>query len=60
MGKYVVPIIYRGQDNFIVEADSVEQAQERAQLRFCDGQPADELGNEWEEIEKVGEVELID
>lgn len=60
MGKlYAVPIVYRGQDNFVVEADTPEQAKELASAKFSDGEPADEMGNEWEEIERVGEPEEV-
>ena len=59
MPRYVVPVVYRGMDNFIVEADSPAEAKELAEARFNDGEPADEFGNEWEEIERVGDPELL-
>lgn len=52
--KYYVPI---GQDNFIIEVESQEQAIELAKSRFNDGDSPDELGNEWQEIVRVGTVE---
>lgn len=59
MPKYEVPIVYRGQANFIVEAASAEEAAEKARTKFRSGDAADELGNEWEGIERVGEIEEI-
>lgn len=57
MQKFVVPIIYRGQANFIVKAENEEAAKTIALTRFRAGDAQDELGNEWEEFEKFGEVE---
>lgn len=51
--KYEIPIIYRGQVNFIVEAESPEKALEIATQRFNNGDTPDVLGNEWEQIEMV-------
>ena len=53
--KYEVPVLYRGQCNFIVEADSPTEAQEVAGARFKDGIAPDVLGNEWEEVDRIGE-----
>jgi hypothetical protein len=55
--KYEVPIIYTGLANFIVEADSPEEAKEKAKLKFNGGEPEDTLGNEWEEFDHFGNVE---
>ena len=54
--KYEVPIIYRGQVNYIVEANSPEDARQKADERFKKGEPANILGNEWEEVEEFGEI----
>ena len=57
---YEVPVIYRGQCNFIVTAESPEQAAELAEARFKGGMEPDLLGNEWEEIERVGSVQVVE
>jgi hypothetical protein len=56
---YEVPIVYRGQSNYIVEADSPEEAERIAKNRYHAADPPDELGNEWEEIERIGEVSEV-
>lgn len=58
--KYEVPIVYRGQCNFIVDANSTGQAQLIAEKLFRNGHEPDALGNEWEELEQVGEPLLLD
>jgi hypothetical protein len=63
MAKYCVPIVYRGLSNFIVEAESFEQAKVMAREAFAHGKNTAQevpLGNEWEQIEKIGVVEEID
>jgi hypothetical protein len=55
--QYCVPVVYRGQDNFIVEADSPEEAKTKAEAAFKNGDEPDVCGNEWEEVEKIGEPE---
>ena len=57
--KFCVPIIYRGQSNFIVEADTPEEAEAKARTRYDNGDVGDELGNEWEEVERIGEIEKV-
>jgi hypothetical protein len=52
---YEVPIVYRGLTNFIVEATSKEEAEKIARAKFNDGAAGDDLGNEFEEIEGIGE-----
>jgi hypothetical protein len=59
MAKYEVPIIYVGLSNFIVEAETEEQAREKARLKFRGGEQPDVLGNEWEEIERIGEIQEV-
>lgn len=55
MPWYEVPVMYRGQCNFRVEADNPDQAQEKAQIAFKNNEATIELGNEWEEIQRVGQ-----
>ncbi len=56
---YEVPVIYRGQCNYLVTAESPERAAELAEVCFKKGEEADVLGNEWEEIERIGDVKLV-
>lgn len=56
MAKYEVPVVYKGQCNFIVEASSIEEAENMARRMFNNGDRPDELGNEWEKIDWIGEV----
>ena len=52
-------MLYRGQCSFIVEADSPAEAKKVAAARFKDGVEPDVLGNESEEVERIGEpIEL--
>jgi hypothetical protein len=59
MNKFEVPIVYRGQCNFIVEAENAEAAKSLAESKFNNGDRPDDLGNEWEEIERIGDAELM-
>jgi hypothetical protein len=56
MPRFEVPIVYKGQCNFIVEASSIEEAENIARKMFNNGDRPDELGNEWEKIDRIGEV----
>ncbi len=58
--KYEVPVIYRGQCTFVVEADSPQEAKEKATVSFKGGVEPDTCGNEWEEIERVCEPQKMD
>lgn len=60
MTRYEVPIIYRGLSTFIVEANSEKEAAAKAESLFRNGEPAPVLGNEWEEIDSVGEVSKVE
>jgi hypothetical protein len=60
MKEYEVPVVYRGQVNYVVKAGSPQEAEAAARLRYSTGDSGDVLGNEWEEIEKVGEVKEKD
>lgn len=57
--RYEVPIVYQGQANFVVDAESPEEAIEKAKAKFKAGDSEDVLGNEWESIQRVGEVEVL-
>jgi hypothetical protein len=56
MPRFEVPIVYKGQCNFIVEASSIEEAENIAEEMFNNGDRPDKLGNEWEKIDRIGEV----
>ncbi len=56
--KYLVPVCFRGLDNFLVEADSTQLAKAAAELAFKDGDEPVICGNEWQEVETVGEPEV--
>jgi hypothetical protein len=60
MSKYEVPVVYRGQDNFIVEVENPREAEEIAIARFNNGDTPDILGTEWERIEYIGQIELVE
>lgn len=57
--RYEVPIVYKGQANFVVDAESPEEAIEKARAKFNAGDKEDVFGNEWESIERVGDVEVL-
>lgn len=59
MPRYEVPIVYRGQSNYIVEAADAQEAERIARAKFNGGDQSDELGNEWESIERVGEITAL-
>jgi hypothetical protein len=51
-----VPIVYRGQVNYLIPAPTAESAREIAERCFKGGIAGDALGNEWEEIERIGTI----
>lgn len=55
--RYEVPIVYRGQSNYIVWADTKEEAERIARAMFNNNEPPTTLANEWETIERVGDIE---
>ena len=59
MKKYCVPVIYKGMDNFIVEAGSEEEAKELAYGAFNDGAAPAVCGNEWEKFVDCGKPEEV-
>ena len=57
--RYEVPVVYRGQCSYIIEADSPAEAKKVAEAQFKDGVEPDVLGNESEEVDRIGEpIEL--
>ena len=59
MPKYEVPIVYHGQDTYIVEANSPQEAEAIARAKFNDGDTPEPLGNEWEILDHIGEITLL-
>jgi hypothetical protein len=58
--RYAVPVIFRGQDSFLVEdARTPEEAQRLAEGLFRDGREPYEGGTSWQEIEEVGTPEEV-
>ena len=57
---YEVPIVYKGKCNYIVEASSEQEAEEIARSLWGNGKAPTELGNEWEEIDRIGEIVQIE
>jgi hypothetical protein len=51
--KYEVAIVRREQLNYIVDADTKEEAEDKAKQRYYKAEKPDILGNEWDEIESV-------
>ena len=60
MPSYEVPIVYKGKCNYIVEASSEQEAEEFARSAWRNGEEPTELGNEWEEIDRIGVVTKIE
>ena len=58
--KFAVPVVFRGQHNYIIDADTPEAAQKMAEEAFKSDVAPDVLGNEWEEEERVGTPTPID
>lgn len=56
---YEVPIIYKGRCDFIVRADSAEEAQLKAAVMFDNGDRAVSLTDEREKIEQVGDITVF-
>lgn len=55
--RYIVPVVFRGQENFEVVAESPEEAKEKAEAAFKGGFAHILLGNEWHEVERIGKPE---
>lgn len=56
MKKWEVPIVYRGQANYVVEAETAREAEKLARRMFEQGDKAPGLGNEWEDLDYVGDI----
>jgi hypothetical protein len=59
MPKYVVPIVYRGLNTYIIEAPSPEEAREKALAEYQDGEPGVLFASDWEEVDRVGDIKEI-
>ena len=59
MKKFEVPVIYKGLTNYIVEAETPEEASRKANQLFRNSEGSVDLGNEWEEIDHVGEIKEV-
>ena len=59
MPKYAVPVVYRGLNTYIIEASSPEEAREKALIEYQEGEPGCPLASDWEEVERVGDIEEI-
>ena len=59
MKKFVVKVVYHGTHNFLVEAENSEEATEKANEEYANGENPALLGDEWEEIERVHTPEEI-
>ena len=57
--NYEVPVVYRGQITYVVEAEDEEEAEGKADVLFNRGVKPEPLGNEWEEIERFGIVKEV-
>jgi hypothetical protein len=57
--KYCVYVLYRGTSNYIVEAATPEEAEEKAREEYANGAMPPLLGNEWEEIENISCIEEV-
>lgn len=56
--KFHVGIIHRSLSNFIVEAETAQEAKEKARELFFNGASETFLGNEFDEIESVSPFEI--
>lgn len=53
MPIYEVAIVYRGQDNYLVDAKNKDEAGKIGEEKWRTSEKPDLLGNEWEEIERI-------
>lgn len=60
--KFCVPIIVKSMVNYIVEtaSASVEEAEQIARQKWENGIPPDDCGNEWEVIDRIGDIEEVE
>ena len=59
MKEYEVPIVYTGQSNYIVTADSPADAESKARARFNNGEASDTPASDYEKVERVGSIEEL-
>ena len=59
MPRYIVPIVYSGQEDFLVVAANPEEAKEKAEEMFRDGQPSIHVRDNTEDVERIGEPEVF-
>ncbi len=51
--KYEVSIVYKGQSTYIVEAESEDEAFEKAEIRYQNGEDADLPSQDYERVENL-------
>ena len=59
MKKYIVPVIYLGLNNYVVEAESPEEAVKKAKIMYQEDEPPAAFVHDWEEIDHIGDVEEL-
>ena len=47
---FEVPIVYRGQNNYIVEAETAEDAQQITEARYYNGDDGEQTQGEWMDL----------
>ena len=58
--EFCVPIVVKSMVNYIVEAASVEEAKQLAKQKWENGISPDDCGNEWEVIDRIGDIEEVE
>lgn len=56
MKTFYVPVLYRGQSNFVIRAKNEEAAKTEAVRRFNEGVEPDICGSEWEIVDRIGDI----
>jgi hypothetical protein len=54
-----VPVVYRGLSNYMVEAETAEDARLKASEAFRNGDGEAFLGDEWQEIDTIREPAIV-
>ena len=57
--RYLVPINYSGLSHYVVDAASLDEAEETAKELFKEGDEGTSCGNEFETIDSVGTIEEV-
>lgn len=57
---YEVPIVYKGQINYIIEAESDIEAETIARAKFDNGDRGSVPVIEYEKIDRIGDIDKID